>query len=83
MSAAYTLTDHACRQCFGRVLRSAKAPTTYRCANCGLQEPARRGMEYPPICACGTRIGGRDAGIRCEVVEPTPECMSEIVVREI
>ena len=81
-AAAWNLTDHACRACFGRVLRSVAAPTVYRCSNCGLQEPGRKGLKHPPICACGMKVGGRDAGIRCVVVEPTLECPSEVVVRE-
>ena len=80
---AWTITDHACRRCFGRVLRTASAPTSYRCSICGLEEAAVKGLTHPPICACGVKVGGRDAGIRCVVNTPTPELPHEIVVKEI
>ena len=51
----WTITDHVCRQCLGRVLQRG---TVFRCAMCGAEgqgEPAA-------ICACGIaapRLHGR------------------------
>lgn len=88
MKPTWTLTDHACSACFGRVMRAARGPVVYRCANCGVEEPGVKGLEHPPICACEIKVGKskKSAGasrFRCERVEPTLECPAEIVVREI
>lgn len=76
----WTLTDHICRACFGRVLRQPQGEGVrrYRCSNCGLEATGR---DESALCACGLRLkGGRDAGIRCERnPTPTPEFPSEIV----
>lgn len=77
----WTITDHVCTSCFGRVLRSARGPVVYRCSNCGAEASGLKGLEHPPICACNIRIGARVGAFRCERVEPTPLCPSEVVVR--
>jgi len=82
--ATYVLTDHVCLNCFGRVLRTVTGPTHYRCSNCGTEAAGRQGLAHPPICACGARLGKRDAGIRCVRNErPRPELPSEIIAREV
>jgi hypothetical protein len=81
--ATWRITDHACRQCFGRVLSRATADATvYRCSNCGLQLTSTRPES---ICACGTTLRtGKNAGLRCLVnTSPTPECPAEIIVEEV
>lgn len=77
----WSLTDHVCRACLGRVLmrRSVDGVRHYRCANCAIEQV---GKSPSVLCCCGITFGRarRDAGIRC-VRNPkwTPECMSEIV----
>jgi hypothetical protein len=75
----WTLTDHVCRLCFGRVLETVEADRTHRarCSNCGTEV---RGTHIK-LCACGTKLrDGRDAGLRC-VENPTrgPADLSEII----
>jgi hypothetical protein len=91
----WELTDHCCRVCFGRILRSAEhAPPPlpgepgdarayrWRCACCGA-ETIHRHVES--ICACGTRQkNGRDMGLRCVRNDAQgPEFPSEIVAEQI
>lgn len=88
MAAVWTLTDHACAGCFGRVLRSARGPVVYRCANCGQEEAGVKGLEHPPICACSVKFGrsSKSPGVskfRCEAVTPSASCPAEVVVREV
>lgn len=84
----WTLTDHVCRVCFGRILRTSadeNAPAgvhRYRCSNCGVEASAR---QVSSVCSCGLRLkSGKDAGIRCERnTEPTPEFPSEVVASQV
>lgn len=88
----WELTDHACRVCFGRVLKGdvpadyvgpdADHVHRYRCSNCGAEAISRL---VSSVCACGIRLkSGRDAGIRCERnLEPTPEFPSLIVAAQV
>ena len=63
----WTLTDHVCRICFGRVLERTDGRQHFaRCSHCGAEA---RGTHLA-LCACGTKIGGRDAGLRCA---PNPD----------
>ncbi|MGC1301954.1 MAG: hypothetical protein WA840_06240, partial [Caulobacteraceae bacterium] len=67
----------------GRVV-SASAPggaRLYRCTNCGAQGV---GGHARVICACGMKVGPRDAGVRC-LPNParTPECPNEIIAKEV
>jgi hypothetical protein len=62
-NARWAMTDHACRHCLGRILRSG---TTFRCSVC---EVEGRG-EAESICGCGIKVAGRsgtqaDMGFRC------------------
>lgn len=78
--ALWSLTDHVCRVCFGRVLEriDADGARVVRCANCGTQiaGPVRS------LCCCGITTGdGRLAGLQCQRnPTPTPEQPSEVHV---
>lgn len=78
----WRLEPHACLTCLGRVLsrKETGERRLFRCADCGVD-----GVGTPrSICACGSKIATRDAGIRCvENPKPTPECPALIVAREI
>lgn len=75
----WTITDHICRCCFGRVLmrEAFDRRRTYRCSNCGIQAD---GKSEATICTCGMTLKtGVDAGIRCQVNDnKSPEWPSEI-----
>jgi hypothetical protein len=63
---------------------NADGSRMFRCSNCGVEAEAQEGLSHPPICACGSRLGKRDAGIRCVRNErPRPEFRSEIIAREV
>ena len=82
MSDAWSITDHACRVCMGRVLiRKTKTGTVARCADCGIEAPG----SAKSICACGKKQrDGRDAGLRCAAnKDQRPEAPQEIVVISI
>lgn len=85
----WDLTDHLCGACLGRVLVAPSAasggrPLKYLCSNCGARGEAAAGQAHPSICACGMKVGNRDAGIRCvKNPNPRPEMPGEIVVREM
>lgn len=82
----WALTDHVCSACLGRVLerKPAEGPREFRCSNCGATGNSRQGLTHPPICACSTKVGKRDAGVRCiPNPRPRPELPSEILAREI
>lgn len=82
-AAGWEITDHLCRNCYGRILtktNSVNGKSECRCSNCGFSAvgPASR------ICFCGARMPstGRNAGLRCVRNDnPTPEMPGEIVVR--
>lgn len=82
--AGWEITDHLCRNCYGRILETTKQVSSgfvkeVRCSNCGFSAvgPATR------LCWCGHKLpGGRNAGLRCQKNEsPTPEMPGEIIVR--
>jgi len=79
----WTLTDHVCRACFGRIVarETFDRRHVYRCTNCGAE---REGRTESVLCCCGIRLkSGVDAGIRCQRnPEPTPEFPSEIVAAQ-
>jgi hypothetical protein len=80
----WTLTEHCCRCCFGRVLfrKTFDGRKLYRCANCGVE---REGKDETSICSCGIKLKTRiDAGIRCvRNDQPSPECPVEIVAEQV
>lgn len=54
----WSLTEHICSRCLGRVLRRGD---TYRCADCGHTGSG----SHVAVCTCGVKIAGRDGGFRC------------------
>lgn len=73
-ATGWTIEDHVCRHCLGRIASKAGI---YRCTGCGA-----RAATVQAICACGLRgDGGRIAGFKCGR-NPTPNAVSpvEIVV---
>lgn len=83
MSAAdyrWKLEPHVCGACFGRVLSCrSDGRQSFRCSNCGAEwtAEAKRG------CACGIKLAGRDAGIRCVPNDrQRPELLSEFIAKE-
>lgn len=85
-SQPFTLLDHACRVCGGRLLESTlgTGEQHVRCAECGLNVDAETSARTPwqSICYCGvTLAGGVDAGLRCMRSKArTPERPHEVVV---
>lgn len=78
MAVTWTITDHVCRVCLGRLLTTNEGGIhTVRCADCGLEAVGR----VAALCVCGTKLKtGRDAGMRCQRnPDPRPECSAEIV----
>lgn len=82
----WSLTDHLCGTCLGRVLERPECDgrPLYRCSNCGVEGEGRQGLTHPPICACGSRLGKRDAGIRCVLNRrQRPDLLGEIIAAEV
>ena len=83
----WSITDHACRVCLGRVLtrKAFDGRKLYRCACCGLE---RDGTGTQALCCCGIKLrpghGPMDAGVRC-VPNPgrSPENLAEIVAVQV
>lgn len=70
----WTLTDHACRVCLGRVLVQGDR---YRCADCG----AAGEGSHESICGCGIKVAGRRGGFKCAVnPNPGPGCPAEVLI---
>jgi hypothetical protein len=67
----YSMTDHCCRRCRGRILCSDDG--VYVCAECGLitdddDDCANHHVE--DICCCGITLrGGKDARLRCTIID--------------
>ncbi len=78
----WEIVDHACRHCFGRLVRSANAEGSivHRCCECGASE--KGGNEN--LCWCGTEVLGHGKIFECF---PNPNksssCTQEILVREL
>ena len=72
--SAFSLTDHACRHCGGRVLQSGDQ---FRCGTC-----AAVGMAAPAsVCGCGAFPGVKGGGYRCEANPArSPASPAEIVI---
>ena len=81
MVEAWTLTDHACRFCHGRVLRLFNGPAggvpQFRCAQCGAQ--ASGGVEA--ACACGVTVGKRKVLECLRIPGPREDGMPEVGAR--
>ena len=81
VNISWAVTDHVCAVCCGRLLkRRVEGKSLYRCSNCGFT----RSGSLHSACACGTRIGGANAGIRC-VPNPNrgPHSPAAIVAWEV
>jgi hypothetical protein len=60
-NSGWTLADHACRHCLGRIIERDRV---FRCSVCG----ATAEGSPRPICGCGITVGGdhaKPAGFRC------------------
>lgn len=82
----WKITDHVCGACLSRIVerKPKDGPRVFRCSNCGVEGEGRQGLSHPPICACASKIGKRDAGIRCVRNDrQRPEMPGEIVAKEI
>lgn len=80
MSGGWTIIDHACRVCLGRVLQHADNTRWFRCADCGID-----GIDAPDsICACGAILQtGKSAGLRCvENPDRGPVAPWEVIATE-
>lgn len=74
---AYELTEHACRYCLGRVVRSGDL---FRCASCKAQTMGAAAG----ICGCGTPVPKwfKSARMTCAPnPTPSPASPSEIVIQ--
>lgn len=85
MSPRWTLTEHVCRSCFGRVLQSVRPERdgghAFRCASCGTESS---GANEHVICCCGLTLEGgkRDMGVRCQRNDArSPSSKTEIVAK--
>lgn len=84
----WTVEDHVSRCCLARVLRRlGPEGRVYMCSDCGREErgDSRTGSTiHPTICACGTRYGTRDAGVRCTPnPDPRPELPQAIIASQV
>lgn len=84
LTTKWTLTDHVCRSCFGRVLQASRPERggafKFRCACCGAQDT---GEAASVICSCGLTLEGKkDMGVRCQHNEArSAVARDEIVAR--
>lgn len=70
MSERWEMLDHACRYCYGRLLRTTTddGSIVVRCSEC--ETEVRERVEN--LCACGAKLrSGRLAGLKCQV-NPSP-----------
>lgn len=77
----WTVTDHACSACGGRVLvqRDAQAQMSVRCAECG--RAAKGGNEA--LCYCGAHFGELGRAFECvRNLQVTDQVPYEVLVRE-
>lgn len=80
----WTLTDHCCKFCFGRILAS-DAPDGRKVFRCSCCEAQAEGASEAVLCCCGMKLRtGADAEIRCMVQEnPSSDFPARIVARAI
>ena len=70
------VTDHACRHCFGRLLKDGDL---VRCAECG----AHVHGDVEELCWCGVSVGEHGKVFECvKNTEKSPMNPQEVVVRE-
>jgi hypothetical protein len=79
--SGWALASHVCLACLGRVLeRAGDNGREFRCSNC----EATWNDTVTKGCACGLRLGNRDAGVRCvSNPRPRPESPWVIVAAEV
>ena len=81
VSVGWEFTDHACRNCMGRVMRrvNVDGQVVARCAECGASAVG----EAQSLCWCGVEVRGHGTVFECfrnpEVTLSTPQ---EVLVRE-
>lgn len=79
----WSITDHVCKACFGRLLvcRDEHGKLHVRCADCGLQADG----SHKALCACGQKLNtGGDAGLRCRPnPNQGPDAPQEIIVEYV
>ena len=73
----WTITNHICRFCFGRILQSENGDSI-RCSDCG---QTLTNSKVRSLCSCGTKLkNGKNAGFQCVAnVDHTPGINQEIV----
>jgi hypothetical protein len=77
-TGAWTILNHRCRSCGGRVLKSADRAHV-RCADCGSSADGY----HSTICWCGALPAGSRAALRRVLKDqPTPEFPSEVLAVE-
>ncbi len=61
---SWKLTEHVCRNCFGRIVANRwLGITQFMCADCGM----RGARKIESVCACGAELPtGEPAGMNCE-----------------
>ncbi|MFL5900978.1 MAG: hypothetical protein ACJ75S_07240 [Solirubrobacterales bacterium] len=78
----WDFTDHACRQCMGRVMTREDpdgGPAEHRCAECGQTALG----EAHALCWCGVEVKGHDHPFECFANDnPTVSTPQQILVRE-
>lgn len=78
----WSVTDHVCRICFGRLLVGPSPgpgkPGRVQCADCGIYVDG----PIKSLCCCGAKLAnGKPAGFRCaQNANKCPESPTEIVV---
>jgi hypothetical protein len=79
--SGWVITDHACRSCFGRILKRRISPTVTEvsCSECGASS---YGVETV-LCFCGKSVGRHGEIFNCiKNPNPRPELPNVILVRE-
>lgn len=74
----WSLTDHACGRCFGRVLMSVDTGE-FRCAECGHSGHGEVGS----VCCCGVVVAGKVGALECYRNDAVSDAVpQEVLVRE-
>ncbi len=75
---SWEITDHACRHCFGRILRCSD-DDRYRCSECG----AEAFGTHEALCWCGVEVGGERTFECLRNPAKSEQVPQEIIVREV
>lgn len=80
----WSLTDHCCRICWGRVLvrTTFESKKIFKCSNCDHEVISEHVHD---LCACGAKMRtNKDLGLRCVVnTERSPELPNAIIATQI